>query len=394
VTTQYTAEESLTPPAAVDQTHRMPNLRARIAGFVVTIQSVLFLAHWFVYRTWTVFRADSHPLGITTLRVALVLLSVSFVAASLLAYRYSNFFVRLFYRIAATWLGFFNFLFLAACLCWTIYLSARVFGLDLGRPIIAETMFGIAALISAYGLVNANWVRVKKITVKLPNLPISWRGRVAALVSDVHLGHVNGFRFMRRIVAMLRRLQPDVVFITGDLYDGTKIDTDKSASPWKELSTKFGTYFVTGNHEEFSDPTKYLDGVRASGIQVLENEKVIVDGLQIAGVHHSDSANPDRFRAILKHADLDRSRASILLSHAPHTLPIAEKAGISLQLSGHTHGGQIFPFTWFTERIFGKYTYGLERFGELMVYTSSGAGTWGPPMRIGAQPEIVLIQFE
>jgi predicted MPP superfamily phosphohydrolase len=312
----------------------------------------------------------------------------------LLAYRYSNFFVRLFYTIAATWLGFFNFFFLAACLCWTIYLSARVFGIDLGRPIIAETMFGTAALISVYGLVNANWVRVKKITVKLPNLPISWRGRVAALVSDVHLGHVNGFRFMRRIVAMLRRLQPDVVFITGDLYDGTKIDPDKSASPWKELSTKFGAYFVTGNHEEFSDPTKYLDGVGASGIQVLENEKVIVDGLQIAGVHHSDSANPDRFRAILKHADLDRSRASILLSHAPHALPIAEEAGISLQLSGHTHGGQIFPFTWFTERIFGKYTYGLERFGELMVYTSSGAGTWGPPMRVGAQPEIVLIQFE
>ena len=394
MTTQYIAEESLTPPAAVDQTHRMPNLRARIAGFVVTVQSVLFLAHWFVYRTWTVFRADSHPLGITTLQVALVLLSVSFVAASLLAYRYSNFFVRLFYRIAATWLGFFNFFFLAACLCWTIYLSARMFGLDLGRPIIAETMFGVAALISAYGLVNASWVRVKKITVKLPNLPISWRGRVAALVSDVHLGHVNGFRFMRRIVAMLRRLQPDVVFITGDLYDGTKIDPDKSASPWKELSTKFGAYFVTGNHEEFSDPTKYLDGVRASGIQVLENEKVIVDGLQIAGVHHSDSANPDRFRAILKDADLDRSRASILLSHAPHALPIAEEAGISLQLSGHTHGGQIFPFTWFTKRIFGKYTFGLERFGDLMVYTSSGAGTWGPPMRIGTRPEIILIQFE
>jgi predicted MPP superfamily phosphohydrolase len=394
VTTQYIAEESLTPPAAVDQTQRMPNLRARIAGFVVTIQSVLFLAHWFVYRTWTVFRADSAPPGITTLRVALVLLSVSFVAASLLAYRYSNFFVRLFYSIAATWLGFFNFFFLAACLCWMIYLSGRVFGLHLGRPIIAETMFVLAVLISVYGLLNAGLVRVKRITVKLPNLPTSWRGRVAALVSDVHLGHVNGARFMQRIVAMLGQLRPDIVFITGDLYDGTKVDPDDLASSWKELSTKFGAYFVTGNHEEFSDSTKYLDGVNRSRIGVLNNEKVIVDGLQIVGVHHSDSANPGRFRAILKHADVDRNRASVLLSHAPHELAIAEKAGISLQLSGHTHGGQIFPFTWFTERIFGKYTYGLERFGDLMVYTSSGTGTWGPPMRVGTQPEIVLIQFE
>src|SRR5258708_9125814 len=142
-------------------------------------------------------------------------------------------------------------------------------GLHLGRPIIADTMFGLAVLASVYGLVNARWVRVKKITVKLPNLPISWRGRVAALVSDVHLGHVNGSRFMQRIVAMLRRLQPDSVFVTGDPYDGTQVDPDKFASPWKELSARFGAYFVTGNHEEFSDPTKYLDGVNRSGIGVL-----------------------------------------------------------------------------------------------------------------------------
>jgi predicted MPP superfamily phosphohydrolase len=111
-------------------------------------------------------------------------------------------------------------------------------------------------------------------------------------------------------------------------------------------------------------------------------------------VHDSNSANADRFRSILNGADLDRNRASILLSHVPRQLSIAEEAGVSLQLSGHTHGGQIFPFTWFTGRIFGDYTYGLQRFGELMVYTSSGAGTWGPPMRIGTNPEIVLIEFE
>ena len=84
----------------------------------------------------------------------------------------------------------------------------------------------------------------------------------------------------------------------------------------------------------------------------------------------------------------------MLLTHAPHSLSIVAKQGIKLQLSGHTHGGQIFPFTWFTSRIFGEFTYGLQRFGELLVYTSSGAGTWGPPMRVGTHPEIVLIHFE
>jgi predicted MPP superfamily phosphohydrolase len=391
---QYTPEQSLTVSAPLNKIRprTTPNIRTRIAGFVAAIQSILFLAHWFVYQTWTFFRVDSDPPSIT--QAVLALLSVSFVAASLLAFRYFNPFVRLLYRIAAAWLGFFNFFFLAACMSWVVYLGCRLLALPLDRALIADTTFGVAVLAGIYGIVNARWIRVKRLSVKLPNIPSSWRGRVAVLVSDVHLGHVNGLGFMRHIIAMLGRLRPDVVFIAGDLYDGSKVDPDELAAPWKKFSAKFGAYFVTGNHEEFSDPAKYLDAVRSSGVQVLKNQKAIIDGLQIVGVHDRDSAEPGRFRAILENADIDRNRASILLTHSPRGLQIAEDAGVSLQLSGHTHGGQIFPFRWFTERIFGQYTYGLQRFGELMVYTSSGAGTWGPPMRVGTRPEIVLIRFE
>ena len=373
----------------------MFSLRVRVVGFIAAIQSILFVAQWFVYETWRVFRAVPDPPGITLLQVALAVLSVSFVAATLLAFRYSNLWVRWFYRIAGVWLGVLNFWFVAACVCWVVYLGSLLFGLRLGRTaVVAGTLFGLAIATSIYGIINARWVRVKRVKVALANLPQSWRGRVAALVSDVHLGHVNGSGFIRRIVATLVRLRPDVVFITGDLYDGTKVNPDALAVPWKELSPPFGTYFVTGNHEEFSDPTRYLDAVRSSGIRVLNNDTVTVDGLQIVGVHYRDSASPDRFRSILEYASLDRSRSSILLAHAPHGLATAEKQGISLQLSGHTHGGQLFPFTWITRRVFGEYAYGLKRFGELMVYTSSGAGTWGPPMRVGTRPEIALIEFE
>jgi predicted MPP superfamily phosphohydrolase len=234
---------------------------------------------------------------------------------------------------------------------------------------------------------------VKRITVKLPHTPQSWRGRVAALVSDTHLGHVRTYGFSRRIVTLLERLGPDTVFIAGDLYDGTKADLDRLVAPWKDLSTPFGAYFVTGNHEEFSDPAKYLHAVKHSGICVLNNEKVTIDGLQIIGVQYRDSGDGERFRSILRRAALDRGRASILLTHAPHGLAIAEGEGISLQLSGHTHGGQLFPFTWIASRLYGPYAYGLKRFGNMAVYTSSGAGTWGPPLRVGTQPEIVLIRF-
>jgi hypothetical protein len=225
-------------------------------------------------------------------------------------------------------------------------------------------------------------------------LPQSWRGRAAALVSDTHLGHVNNLRFMRQIVLKLNQLRPDIVFITGDMYDGTAAPLDRLAEPWKELSVRHGAYFITGNHEEFTDRRKYLDAVARSGVHVLNNEKIEIEGLQLVGVHYREANNPVSFPTILQSLAIDRSRASILLTHAPHHLHVGEAAGISLQLSGHTHGGQYWPFTWITRRIYRAYVHGLNRFGKMLVFTSWGTGTWGPPLRLGTNPEIVLIQFE
>jgi uncharacterized protein len=369
-------------------------VRSRIALFIAIIQSILLLAHWFLFETWTAFWLTPDPPGISKLQVALALLSVSFVVASLLAWSSSHVMVRVLYTLSAVWLGVLSFCFLAACSCWAFYAAAQLLGLHPDRRVLVVVFFAFALLASLYGLVNAAWTRVKRVTVKLPNLPESWRGRVAALVSDIHLGHVRGSRFVHRIVAMLARLRPDIVFIGGDMYDGTAVRVDELAAPWAKLAPPWGAYFVTGNHEEFSDHTKYLDAVKHSGVRVLNNEKVTVDGLQIVGVHFRDSTNDDRLRAVLRQAAVDRDRASILLTHAPDRLRIAEEAGISLQLSGHTHGGQFFPFTWITSRLYGKFVYGLQRLGNLLVYTSYGAGTWGPPLRVGTQPEIVLLEFE
>jgi predicted MPP superfamily phosphohydrolase len=188
-------------------------------------------------------------------------------------------------------------------------------------------------------------------------------------------------------------LNPDVVFIPGDLFDGTGVDPDRLLAPLKELAPRFGIFFASGNHEEFGDEAHYEAALSRGGIRVLTNEMVTVDGLHILGVPYRDSTSPIRLRATLEGLLVDASQASILLNHMPSRLPIVERAGVSLQLSGHTHGGQLIPFNWLTRRVFGKFTYGLQRFGDLQVYTSSGAGTWGPPMRVGTHPEIVLITF-
>jgi uncharacterized protein len=369
-------------------------VRARIAVFVAVVQSILFLGHAAIYETWIDLWGAPRASVLLWLWVALAVLSVSFVAASILAFRWSNPFVRTFYRITAGWLGFLNFFLCGSCLSWIAYeLACAVGWRTRGRPIVV-TFFVLAVLVSVYGIFNAARIRVKRIAVELANLPESWRGRTAALVSDTHLGHVRNCGFSRRIVRMLSAVGPDIVFIAGDLYDGTRADLNRLAEPWSRLSAPLGTYFVAGNHEEFSDPAKYIDAVRGARIRVLNNEKVIVDGMQLVGVDYRASRRPRHFESILRDAALDPNRASILLSHAPHQLPIAERAGVSLQLSGHTHRGQMIPFRWVVERIFGPYAYGLHRFGQMIVYTSSGAGTWGPPLRVGTDPEMVLIRFE
>jgi predicted MPP superfamily phosphohydrolase len=190
------------------------------------------------------------------------------------------------------------------------------------------------------------------------------------------------------------QLQPDILFIPGDFFDGTKVDPDRLAAPFKQISPPLGMFFATGNHDEFGDTAHFLSALTRAGIRVLSNEKVIVDGLQIIGVPYHDTTFPIRMRATLEGLRIDRASASILLSHVPNRLPIVEEAEVSLQLSGHTHGGQITPFTWLTQRVFGKFTYGLNSFGALQVYTSYGAGTWGPPMRVGTRAEVVLLEFE
>ncbi len=361
---------------------------------IVLMQGILSLVHWFIYHTWIAFWVPLGPAALLALRGALILLSMSFVVAALLGFYFSNPLVALLYKVAAVWLGVLNFFFLAACLCWVTALGFQLAGLTPNRPLIARVLFSLALAVCVYGLLNARWIRVRRVAVKLPNLPQSWRGRSGLLLSDLHLGHINGLRFCRRMVARAAGLRPDIVFIPGDLFDGTEADSHRLAAPFRELSAPFGLYFSTGNHDEFGGADHYAEVLTRTGIRVLSNEKVVVDGLQVVGVPYGDSTYPIRLRATLDALCLDPGSASILLNHVPNRLPIVEQAGVSLQLSGHTHGGQLFPFSWLTRRVFGKFTYGLQRFGALQVFTSSGAGTWGPPMRVGTHPEIVLMRFE
>src|SRR6202171_1862734 len=367
--------------------------RKGLVGFIAVIQFVLCVTHLFLYETWT-YSPESDAAGRLWIKLVLGFLSVSFVAASLLAFRYTNAALRAFYRVAAVWMGLVSFLFLAAVSSWIIFGITRLAGVDMNFHRTVEFLFGAAVVAGLYGVFNAGWTRITRTTVRLANLPEAWRGRRAALISDVHLGHVGNGSFLRRMVAKILREKPDAIFIAGDLYDGTAIDARRAAEPLSELVAPHGVYFVAGNHEQFGDDSKYLNAIAAAGVRVLSNEKVEVEGLQIIGVPFRNATQNGQLASVLHGIRLDRDRASILLTHAPDHPEIAAAAGVSLQLSGHTHLGQFIPWSWMARRIYRQFAYGLSRIGKMLVYTSSGAGTWGPPLRLGSSPEIVLFQFE
>jgi predicted MPP superfamily phosphohydrolase len=370
-------------------------MRSRLgfAGFIVVFQSILLLAHYSLYKTWT-FQLAGGAESSRWLSLGLGVLSVSFLTASVLAFRYTNGPLRALYRVSAVWMGILSFLFIAMIGSWLIYGVASLAGWTLSFHGMVEGLFAAALMVGLFAVFNASWTRVTRATIRLANLPDAWRGRKAALISDLHLGHVRNGNFLRRMVRKILREEPDAIFIAGDLYDGTAIDAARAAEPLKKLTAPHGVYFVAGNHEQFGDDSKYLKAVSAAGVRVLTNEKVDADGLQIIGVPYRNATQGGHLASVLHGLRLNRDRASILLVHAPDHPEVAEAAGVSLQLSGHTHLGQFIPWSWIARRIYRQFVYGLSRIGQMQIFTSSGAGTWGPPLRLGSNPEIVVLEFE
>jgi len=363
----------------------------RIVRFAFVVSLILLSVNALICATWSHFFDVPGWVAWQALPGAL---AIAFIPTTMLRFRSAHPALKVIYALLSSWLGALNFALFAAIACWVAAGMAWLIGWPVPRFQIAGLLFGLAFLATAYGLINARRIRVRKITVQLPHLPEAWRGRTATLITDLHLGPLNGAKFLRRVIDRLRVFQPDAVFISGDMFDGPTQNLDNLVAPWREFTSLHGIYFVTGNHDEFAERSLYLDPVKRVGIHVLDNAKLSIAGLQLVGIHDSEAEDPDKLRSILREVRIDRQCASVLLAHRPINLAIAEEEGISLQLSGHTHNGQNWPWNLLVARIYRGFGYGLNRLRTLQVYTSSGVGTWGPPLRVGTQSEIVLIRFE
>ncbi|MFM0523003.1 MULTISPECIES: metallophosphoesterase [Caballeronia] len=278
-------------------------------------------------------------------------------------------------------------------------------GVPVGSPVFvaysALVVPLLAVLFSAIGFYNARRrAPVVSVDVPIDNLPAALDGFTIAQISDIHVGPTIKRHYVERIVAAVNGLEPDLIAVTGDVVDGTVPNLADHTRPLAGLSARHGTFLVTGNHEYYSGADKWIAEFRRLGLTVLLNQHVVLnhDGAQavVAGVtdYGAGSFDPahrsDPAKAIS--GAPDDATVRVLLAHQPRSATAAAEAGFTLQLSGHTHGGQFLPWNFFV-RLQQPFVSGLVKFNGLWVYTSRGTGYWGPPKRLGAPSEITLVRL-
>ena len=277
---------------------------------------------------------------------------------------------------------------------------------------VAVPLLGL--LVTLWGFWNARrTARVVRVDVPISGLPAALHGFTVAQISDIHVGPTIKQAYLERIVMRVNALGADMVAITGDLVDGRVADLKQHVAPLADLTSKHGTFFVTGNHEYYSGAHAWIDELRRLGLTVLMNEHVVlqhdsghrpqgveaawgeatlvVAGVADFGAHHFDVAHRSDPALALANAPAS-AQMRLLLAHQPRSAQAASDAGFDLQLSGHTHGGQFWPWMHFV-KFQQPFTAGLNKLKDLWVYTNSGTGYWGPPKRFGVPSEITHLRL-
>jgi hypothetical protein len=333
-------------------------------------------------------------------------LVISFPVSRILSWYNFNAFNYFLVLFACTWMGLVLYMFIFALGSDALFLGLRLLRVNpwaasknprRDRRRFVAAIVGCVFLIGAFALWEARDIRVTRLDIPLANLPKELDGFSIVQISDFHYGVLNLNPRLDKVVNLANGLNPDVIFITGDLVDESVAHMEEMAPSLVRLKSRVGVYAVTGNHDYYAGVERVTRIMRAANVKVLRNElEVLPEGLQILGID-----DPTGIRRMGEEgADfetligrVDRFKPSILLYHQPIQFEKTAQAGIGLQLSGHTHGGQLYPIIFISKQIYPS-TPGLHRLGNSYLYVSRGVGTWGPPMRFLAPPEIVYIRLK
>ncbi|MBP1947074.1 metallophosphoesterase [Methanobacterium petrolearium] len=313
--------------------------------------------------------------------ILMLIAALSYPVSNIIERTVSNNITRIFYTVASAWMGisFYLLFFLITYLVLSFFIT-------LPRETAGITIAILTIIISSYAIYNSYLLKIKEIEIPLKGLKDDLR---VVHLSDIHIGSVRNSGYMERIVTKTNKLNPDVVFITGDMVDGSARLHKHTFKAINRFNTP--VFFVTGNHETYEGLDEVFRVLGSTKLKILQNELVEFKGIQVIGVEYSFGRG--HLKKILSQLKIDEDKPSILLYHLPGELEDANEAGIDLQLSGHTHNGQMIPFNVLVKLMF-PYMTGLYEYKGTKLYVSQGTGTWGPPMRLGSRCEITLITLK
>lgn len=355
---------------------------------IIVIFSMAYLTAMIYTKTMNI----SHPVRRATVLGSL-LVPLFFLASIITSRSVSWGIGSTLYTAINTIAGICLYLFMGAVMLAAMFLVAILLKTIL-PTYLPHIIFGSALLLGIGGVVQSRFIKVTHYDVIIQNLPAEMLGKKAVLVSDTHFGLINHIKFSDRVVNIILKINPDFVLHAGDFYDGPKIETASITKSWNKLASKIPVFYAPGNHEMYGDYLSFVESIRASGVNVLDNKKMMYRGIEIGGITYAGGKDSVEATSNIENIKFDKNAINILINHPPTSLDAAEKNGVDLVVSGHTHNGQFWPNNYIIRSIYDKFAYGLNRHLKMQVLTTSGVGTFGPPNRLFNTPEIVVINFK
>ncbi len=355
--------------------------------FLLIVFTVYFLIHYFVYFRIVKTLNLSIPIR-TLLKIFFFISAISFFLNKTLMRHYTLYPIATYGSI---WLG-------TISIAFTIFILEYILALifpSLSKKITIAAILLSVALSGLSVYIASLPPKIKKIKIPVRGLSSESQGFSIVQLSDLHLENSKSKKWLKGIVDNVNRLSPDIIVITGDLVDSDIDGRGKFVEILRQLDSRHGVYAITGNHEYYAGIKEFLEFSKRSNITVLRNEKISINGkIEILGIEDESAemikgGGPDLESA---RKGCDFNKPVVLLSHKPKYFKEATELGVDLQLSGHTHAGQIPPMDLIVFLVY-KYPYGLYRYKSSYIYTTSGTGIWGPPMRLFSRSEIVNIEL-
>ena len=363
--------------------------------FVLALTAILALAY--AYLAWRLARGTAGAVVLAIPFILIWLVPVLYWVGDRDSGRLADELLHFASYASMGWLNFAFFLSLArdALLVISTFLSLTGLHALLRDSGATAVITGSFVALAAGSLAALRGPRVREVEIPIENLNPALEGLRIVQITDLHIGPTIGARYVERVVRLANALKPDLFALTGDFVDGTVARLARHVAPLAGLEPAGRAFFVTGNHEYYSGAGPWIAHFRGLGFRVLLNEPVLI-GVRgvlvlIGGV--VDPAGRETPRPDLAASGAHKAALRLLLAHNPKLAPLGAAAGFDLQLSGHTHAGQFFPWTLAIHLVHAPHVCGLSRSGRMWVYVSAGTGTWGPPVRFGSQPELTLIRL-